>query len=391
MEAVPHQGSPAELETNGPGVAPVRTHVARSTPRHRSGVPSVITAVRFARCESEREHDRVEKVTLDDVARLSGVSRSAASRALNNRPGVRDDVRERVNRIADHLGFRPNRAAKNLASGRSSVIGLIIPSADLRVDPYGAAMTQAVGRAAVGRDLGLMLHVAADEPGQTVHHILRDGLIDGLLISTVAVGSWVDEFFDSELPTVLIGTHPVRDDVLSVDVENIESSARAVNHLFEQGCTRVGCIAGRADRADARARIDGYRLAHERAGRSVDPSLIAPGDFTRRSGIGAAGQLLDCGIDGIFASNDEMAIGAIWAAARRGRSVPGDLLVVGFDGTAVDELIEPTITSIVQPFDEIASTAVDLLNRIVDGDTDATSVTIDPELVIGTSSQRCLS
>ena len=131
----------------------------------------------------------MEKVTLDDVARVSGVSRSAASRALNDRPGVRSDVRERVHRIADDLGFRPNRAARNLASGRSSVIGLIIPSTDLRVDPYGAAMTHAVGRAAAHQDLGLMLHLAAEEPGQTVHHILRDGLIDGLLISTVAVGS----------------------------------------------------------------------------------------------------------------------------------------------------------------------------------------------------------
>lgn len=330
----------------------------------------------------------MEKVTLDDVARLSGVSRSAASRALNNRPGVREDVRERVLRIADHLGFRPNRAARNLASGRSSVIGLIIPSSDLRIDPYGAAMTHAVSRAAVDRDLGLMLYLATAEPGRTVHHILRDGLIDGLLISTVAVGSWVDELFDASLPTVLIGTHPTRDDVLSVDVENVESAARAVTHLFEQGCTRVGCIAGRADRADARARLDGYRLAHVRAGREIDESRIAQGDFTRVSGLSAGTALLDGDVDGIFATNDEMAVGAIWAAAQRGLAVPADLLVVGFDGTAFDDLVEPTITSIAQPFDAIATAAVDLLDKVVDGAGDLTSIAIDPELVLGTSSQR---
>jgi LacI family transcriptional regulator len=329
----------------------------------------------------------LEKVTLDDVARVSGVSRSAASRALNDRPGVRDDVRERVVRVADELGFRPNRAARNLASGRSSVIGLIIPSSDLRIDPYGAAMTHAVSRAAVERDLGLMLYLATAEPGRTVHHILRDGLIDGLLISTVAVGSWVDELFDTSLPTVLIGTHPTRDDVLGVDVENLESSALAVTHLLEQGCERVGCIAGRSDRADARARLAGYRLAHERAGRRIDESLVAQGDFTRVSGLDAGEALLDRDVDGIFASNDEMAVGAIWAAAKRGRSVPGDLLVVGFDGTAYDDLVEPTITSIAQPFDEIATTAVDLLERLVAGDQDLASVTITPELVVGASSR----
>jgi LacI family transcriptional regulator len=334
------------------------------------------------------EVERLEKVTLDDVARLSGVSRSAASRALNGRPGVRDDVRDRVLSVADQLGFRPNRAARNLASGRSSVVGLIIPSTDLRIDPYGAAMTHAVSRATVASDLGLMLYLATAEPGRTVHHILRDGLIDGLLISTVAVGSWVDELFDASLPTVLIGTHPTRDDVLGVDVENLESSALAVTHLFEQGCRRVGCIAGRPDRADARARLAGYRLAHARAGRAVDDSLVVPGDFTRTSGLDAGAALVERGVDGIFASNDEMAVGAIWAAAQRGLTVPRDLLVVGFDGTSFDDLVEPTLTSVAQPFDAIAAAAVELLDRLVDGTRDLTSVTIAPELLLGTSSQR---
>jgi LacI family transcriptional regulator len=331
----------------------------------------------------------VHKVTLDDVARLSGVSRSAASRALNDRPGVRSDVRERVNRIADRLGFRPNRAATNLACGRSSVIGLVIASDGGHLDPYGAAITHAAGRAAAELDLGMMLYVASEEPGSTVHHILRDGLIDGLLLTSVAVGGWMDDLLDAALPTVLLGTHPTRDDVLSVDVENVESAAGAVTHLFEQGCARVGCIAGPLDRADACARLRGYRLAHERAGRVVEESLIAPGDFTRRSGAVAGAQLVGEGVDGLFASNDEMAIGAIWSATRAGRRVPDDLLVVGFDGTATDELVEPTLTTVVQPFEALARTAVALLGALVAGDeTDLASVSIQPELVLGGSSVR---
>lgn len=325
------------------------------------------------------------KVTLDDVARLSGVSRAAASRAINNRPGVRPDVRERVYRVADQLGFRPNRAAQNLASGLSSVIGLVIPSADLRVDPYGAAMTHAVGRAAADRDRGLMLHLAEQEPGQTVHHIVRDGLIDGLLISSVAVGSWVDKLFDSALPTVLIGTHPTRTDVISVDVENLESSANAVEHLFRQGCGKVGCITGPLDRADARARLDGYRLAHARAGRPVDEALIVRGDFTRRAGMAAGERLIEHAVDGVFAANDEMAIGAMWLAAHRGIRVPDDIKLVGFDGTAVDEFLDVSLSSVAQPFDLIAGTAVDLLIAIVNGLTEPRSVTIVPELVAGGS------
>ena len=166
---------------------------------------------------------------------------------------MRDDVRRRVSEASGRLGFRPNRAARSLASGRSQVIGLVIPSAELRVDPYGASMTHAVGRAAAGRDHALMLHLAADEPGDTVHHILRDGLIDGLLISTVAVGRpWVEDLLAAPLPTVLIGTHPTRTDVVGVDVENLESAAAAVTHLFDQGCRRVATITGR-DRACRRS------------------------------------------------------------------------------------------------------------------------------------------
>ena len=89
------------------------------------------------------------------------------------------------------------------------------------------------------------------------------------------------------------------------------------------------------------------------------------------------------GVDGIFASNDEMAVGAMWSGARRGIRVPDDVMVVGFDGTAIDEFIEPSLTSVVQPFDRIAGTAVSALTAIVHGQTDVRSAAIAPELVRG--------
>jgi len=331
-----------------------------------------------------------QQVTLEDVAQLSGVSLATASRALNGRPGVRDDVRVRVSEASNRLGFRPNRAARHLASGRSQVIGLVIPSAELRVDPYGASMTHAVGRAAARRDHGLMLHLAVDEPGDTVHHILRDGLIDGLLISTVAFGhSWVEELLDARLPTVLIGRHPTRDGVGGVDVENVESSAAAVTHLFEQGCRRVATITGRLERADARLRVEGFRLAHRRAGREVDESLILHGDFSRESGSVVAQQVIELGADGVFAANDEMAQGAMWTFTRAGLRVPDDMAVVGFDGTAFGEFMNPTLSTVSQPFDDIATTAVDELLAGIAGRARTTQpILLQPRLVIGGSSLR---
>jgi LacI family transcriptional regulator len=330
-----------------------------------------------------------EQITLHDVARLAGVSSATASRALNARPGVRADVRDRVLLAADRLGFRPNRAARNLASGRSSVIGLVIPTDEPRIDPYGAAITHAIGRAATARDLGLMLHLAADEPGDTVHHILRDGLIDGLLVSSVAIGRpWVDALFDTRLPTVLVGTHPTRSDIVGVDVENLESSATVVGHLIEQGCRRVGIITGPLERADARQRLAGWRLAHERAGRTVDESLVLRGDFGQESGAVAAQALLSLEVDGVFGSNDQMALGALWALTRAGRHVPADVAIAGFDGTSFADVVDLTLTTMVQPFAAIAAAAVDELLRRVDGQAPSPALVLDPTFAIGASSVR---
>jgi LacI family transcriptional regulator len=330
-----------------------------------------------------------EQITLDDVARLAGVSRATASRALNGRPGVRADVRARVLLAADRLGFRPNRAARNLASGRSSVIGLVIPTDEPRIDPYGAAITHAIGRAATARDLGLMLHLAADEPGDTVHHILRDGLIDGLLVSSVAIGHpWVDALFDTRLPTVLVGTHPTRTDIVGVDVENLRSSADVVTHLIEQGCRRIGIVTGPLERADARQRLAGWRLAHERAGLAIDDDLVVHGDFGHESGAVAAQILVGRGVDGVFGSNDQMALGALWALTRAGRHVPGDVAVAGFDGTSFVDFLDLTLTTMVQPFAAIAAAAVDELLRRLDGAAPDGPVVLTPTFQIGASSLR---
>lgn len=327
-------------------------------------------------------------MTLDDVARLGGVSRATASRALNLRDGVRPEVRERITRLADSLGYRPNRAARNLAIGRSAVIGLVIPSSELRVDPYGAAMTHAVARAATEADQGLMLVLDSDEPGRSVRHILRDGLIDGVLVSAVAAGeAWIEELLTADLPTVLIGAHPTRRDVDVVDVENLESSARLVEHLFAQGCSRVATVTGPLERVDAATRLAGFRLAYERRRLTVDERLVVPGDFGRSSGTAAGAVLAELRPDGVFAANDEMALGLIRALTGAGLDVPGDVAVVGFDGTATED-VDITVTSMRQPFDAIAGAAVAELLARIDGAPPKGLSLIEPELFVGQSSVR---
>lgn len=340
------------------------------------------------------ERGATAPVTLDDIARLGGVSRATASRALNRRGGVRPEIRERVTRLADSLGYRPNRAARNLATGRSSVIGLVVPSSDLRVDPYGAATIHAVARAATDADQGLMLLLDSDTPGQTVRHILRDGLLDGVVVSAVAAGeSWIEELLSAELPAVLIGNHPTRRDVDVVDVENERSSSLITTHLFEQGCRRLATVAGPLDRVDATMRLAGFRDAHAARGVQVDERLVLEGDFGRASGAAAGRAIAAMRIrqrpDGVFAANDEMALGLIRFLGQAGISVPDDIAVVGFDGIATDPAeVDITVTSMRQPFDAIARAALGELLARIDGSPPRGRVLIDPDLVVGRSSER---
>ncbi len=340
-----------------------------------------------------------EPVTLEDVARVSGVSPAAASRALNGRGGVRPEVRDRVVAVADSLGYRPNRAARNLASGRSSIIGLVLPAEELWLDPYGAALIQMVAQAAHDLDQGLMLVLGNHEPGVTVRHILRDGILDGVIVSSIALGEpWVDELLDSSIETLVVGTQLPRDDIHVVDVENLHSAAAAVDHLLDTGRTRVATITGPLDRHDAAQRLEGYRLAHQRRGLPVDEALVVPGDFDRHSGRLAVRTLAALAEppDAVFAANDEMALGALRELEHLGLKVPDDVAVVGFDGTAgfddasganpptADDV--PVLTSVHQPFAELGRCAVASLLALLDGQPVERVQLLDPTLVVGRSS-----
>lgn len=308
------------------------------------------------------------EVTLDDVAEKSGVSRATASRALNGRDGVRDDVRERVHIIAKALGYRPNRAAKNLAGGRTSVIGLLIGRDDIHTDVYAVSLIQAVAKAAEDHDEGLMLLLDSKEPTEAVQNLISDGLVDGVIVSVVALGErWVEELLDAHIPTVLVGSLPPRPGVAVVSVENIESSATVVGHMLDGGCRRLGSITGPLDKTDAMQRADGYRLAHARRSLPVDESLIIAGDYTRQAAYDLADRLIDMKPDGIFCGNDETALGVLRRTTERGIKVPEDLAIAGFDGTSANEVAAPRLTTIHQPFAEVADKAVKALITSITG------------------------
>jgi LacI family transcriptional regulator len=316
-------------------------------------------------------------VTLEDVARTSGVSRATASRALNGHARVSPEVRTRVRLVADQLGYRPNTAARSLASGRTGVLGFVLPGGHLITAPYESRLLEAVADGATASGYGVMLWMGTTEPGQALRDGLRGGLVDGIVVSGVALGAgWVEKLFDGPSPCVLVGRHPTRDDIPRVEVSNEPSAAAAVEHLIAGGGRRIAIILGPPDRVDGRDRQLGYERALSRHGFDVDTRLVERGDFTSESGHEAMRRLLAHRPDSVFACNDLMAAGALEAIADAGLRVPDDIALIGYDDLPLAARTKPPLSTVSQDLTAIGSAAIEVVSRLIRCDDSAPLVTM---------------
>jgi LacI family transcriptional regulator len=345
--------------------------------------PGVLTVV-----PGEDAGDRTRPsrpVTLEDVARMSGVSRATASRALNGHARVNAEVRARIELVAERLGYRPNTAARSLASGRAGVLGLVLPAGHLITAPYEAHLLEAIADAATASGQGLMLWMATTEPSKELREGFRAGLVDGVVVYGVALGTpWVEDLFDGPQPCVLVGRHPARTDIARIEMTNEASAAGAVDHLVAGGGRRVAVILGPSDRIDGRDRHVGYERALYRNGIEVDTRLVERGEFTIESGYEAMRRLLAHNPDSVFACNDMMAAGALDAIHEARLRVPEDIAVIGFDDLPIATRTTPALSTVRQDLAAIGAAAVDVLIRLVhcDDPPPPTVTAVDGSLVI---------
>jgi DNA-binding LacI/PurR family transcriptional regulator len=294
--------------------------------------------------------------------------------------------------IADQLGYRPNTAARSLASGRAGVLGLVLPGGHLISAPYESHLLEAVADAATAAGEGLMLWMATTEPSLSLRERFRSGLVDGVIVSGVALGTpWVEDLFDGPHPCVLVGRHGTRTDIPNIEVTNESSAAAAVDHLVEGGARRIAVILGPADRIDGRDRQVGYERALYRNGIEVDTRLVERGDFTIESGYEAMRRLVAHHPDAVFACNDMMAAGALQAISEAQLRVPEDIAVIGFDDLPIASRTNPPLSTVSQDVAVIGSAAVDLLIKFVSGEIskgDSASRTVPGPLVLRGSTRK---
>lgn len=334
--------------------------------------------------------------TLEDVARLAGVSRATVSRVINGKRKVGTDVRTAVLDAVDRTGYVPNRAARSLVTRRTGTVAVIVSGADrspddgphlpsLLADPFFGRAVGSFVQALRPHDVHPVLMVAddADARDQAVAY-LRFGNADGaLVVSTRADDPLPERLLATGRPTVLFARPPRPVPVSYVDLANADGARLAAHHLLERGCRTVAIISGPLDVLAARDRLDGFRDAMARHGHAFVPA--AEGSFTAESGERAMHELLAAHptIDGVFASNDLMAQGAMHALAAHGRRVPDDVAVVGFDDSAVSLLTRPLLTTVRQPIEEMATEMARLLLEQIGADEPRIVSTIfDPVLVV---------
>ncbi len=327
-------------------------------------------------------------LTLEDVAKQAGVSRSTASRVVNNDRNVSDKVRKRVQQVILDTGYQPHAAARSLASQRSRMIGLVLPRtvSSFFTDPYFPRLTQGVAQACNQHNLTLGLFILAtqDDEERIFPRVSRQGLLDGIIVQTAHKGDkLINRLISSNFPLIVAGRPFNTNGVSYIDVDNIEAARLAVNHLISLGYKRIASITGMMNSTAGIDRQEGYEKALRDHGRKVDKALIAVGDFTEQSGYEAMKKLSPARPDAVFAASDTMAIGAIRAVREEGLCIPGDIAIVGFDDLPVASLSDFKLTTVRQPIIQFGAQAVEaLIDLIENGTKPSRRIIMDTELVI---------
>jgi LacI family transcriptional regulator len=310
--------------------------------------------------KSSRKSGKV--ITIHDVARHAGVSPMTVSRVINGESNVREETRVRVAASVAALRYKPNQAARSLATADAIHIGVLYsnPSANYLSEFLLGSLEQS---SLSGCQLVIEKCEGTESQAEAVRRLVKGG-IDGVVLPPPLCDSEeaLKAVHEAGIGVVLVASGKPAPDHSAISINNFEAARAMTRHLLELGHRRIGFINGHPNQTATGQRFHGYVEAMTEAGLSVDAEQVAQGYFTYRSGLEAAEKLLDGPRPtAIFASNDDMAAATMAVAHRRGLDVPGDLSITGFDDTPLATTVWPELTTIRQPIAEMAREAVRLL------------------------------
>lgn len=305
--------------------------------------------------------------TMQDVARLAGVSAKTVSNVVNAHPHVSASTRKKVQQAIDKLGYELNITARNLRKGKTGLIGLALPELKL---PYFAELADSVIVEAEKLGLRVLIEQTnADRDREIdVLHGQRRFMTDGLIFSPLALGQDDIHQFRVDFPLVLLGERVFGSTNDHITMSNVEAAKAATRHLLATGHRRIAVVGTHPGEVvgSAALREQGYRAAMQEAGVPIDEKLLCVAqEWHRNTGAQAMDSLLASGepFDAVFALNDALAMGVLHSLSSHRVDVPAEVAVVGFDDIEDAAYTRPTLTTIAPGRAEIASRAVELLQQ----------------------------
>mgnify|MGYP006270161547 CR=1 FL=1 len=323
--------------------------------------------------------------TYSAIAEAAGVSEATVSRVLNGDERVAPERAAAVHAAVEKLGYRRHRAATALASGRTGLIAVVIDD-DLSIfaDPFWGSVTAGISRVLLENHLQTVLMVSSgnslDGP---VAHALESNEFDGAIFFQLHKDALVRKLAKQGLPVVITGSPHTDADLIFVDTDNFGGGHSATKHLMNRGCKKVAIITGDIETTAGHQRLDGYNQVYRELGRVPSKSLIRHGDYSYESGQQQMQRLLEehPDVDGVFACNDLMALGAIAVIQEAGKSVPEDIAVIGFDDSLMARTSRPQLSSVRQDINALGEAAGELIIAQLNGES-AESRIMPIELVL---------
>lgn len=309
------------------------------------------------------------RVTISDVAKQAGVSTATVSRVINRTGTVAPQTEASVRTAIARLNYRPHTAAQILASKRTNTIGLIFPQINGR---YFAPLLRGIAACAGEHGFDLLIYSVQEDnaPREPSHYPVGDQNTDGLIVFANGLPEQeLRHLYEIAFPVVLIHCTPPKGLAIpSVTIENKASARQVVDHLIKvHGRRRIAFLAGPKTHEDSYWRERGYRESLRDHNIAFDPALVAVGEFNERVARDAVEQWLQEGIaiDAIFAGDDDSATGALAALTQAGRRVPEDVALVGFDDIDIARYLNPPLTTVRAPVEQVGYEAVQQLVRLI--------------------------
>lgn len=338
----------------------------------------------------------MKKTTIKDVAKKADVSPSTVSRVISDNPNISDLTKEKVKKIMNEMNYHPNEIARSLVTQKTHTLGLVMARQTEMAfaNPFFSEIIQGISRSAQKKHYHLMISAAQNykyEYEETIK-LYKDGRVEGLILMASRVNDkLISSLKDINCPFVLIGRCPEYNDIPRVDNNNIKAAYKMTEFLIKNGSKNIALLSGPAEYIVSRDRLKGYKKALNDYGIKYSTNLIKYTQFDYDSALKTSAKLINeniKNIDHIFALDDLLAVAAMNSLIKEGYKIPADIGVVGFNNQPISRYINPKLTTIKIPIQEMGIKATKMLIKIINDSSYEGEEIIIPTKIISRQTHR---